>query len=238
MNIIQSNQNFISARELHRFLAEIGKTEDWFHNLSIRTNKKIFPQPIIKAPIQEKATFRKRSGREFYYPQGIKAHIKNIIRLNEIDGMPYKEISLQDEIIEEVARLNLQTKTGLLKDKRVRDHSYFENYLTAIDALQNIFKWGRGSRHWKLLVQVHLQAMKLRDKYCNISKYLFNPNNTKKNNVAELKFKKELIGQELDHLYSIMDSIIAHFTKLYFSKAIFNDGKWGKGWQLDKDKIK
>lgn len=233
------DQNLVAAKELHQYLASLGKEKSWLHLLRSRIKPTIFPEPIIKVPvnlIQKSGGFKKRKGREIFYPSGSKEHAKNVIRLHDQDGLSYNEIANMEEIQAEVARLNLLAETGLFNDKRVKQPGFFENYESALIVLKDVFKWDKNSYHYLFLSRIPDEAIKLFEEYKELNKILQKHTEKKKGGNEEIVLQKAVIGQKLDYLYSIMKMLTDYFIKLESTKIIFGDG-W-KEWRFNMEKIK
>jgi hypothetical protein len=209
--------NLISINELLEFLEEKGKSRAWLNNLSSRY--KLIPKPITLSPKMisiESDDFRIRQGRMFFYLKEIKGYLENIIYLRDHEKLSYNEII--ERVAEELRRLNQLMETEPLGDKRLRPEAFLDNYKAAVEICKRSFSWDEHFKILRILNDIPYETRRYGKEYYNCLKKIGMSEG--RTEYDELKREKEIIGENLDLLHRVMDSVIKFSLELLGKKKL------------------
>jgi len=208
-----------NSQQIYAFLKERGKTRAWLNTLSSR--EKMIPRPIRKPKIglkfsNEQISLNKKGrpiftkqGSEVCYVAGTLEYLDKIIRLHDQDGKSYADI--KTELKGDLDNLNLLIETTLLKEKRVREIGFYYNYKIASSILDkmNIYDGAdkSGSFLKKILSDVEKSAKQYSFQHERVRTAILN---NAVEDAEKERVSKEAIGQRLDFLYEVMESVIRH----------------------------
>jgi len=190
---------------------------------TLRKRYKLMPPPLVKPHlVQSKKDPSKviSKGRLILYSIEIIDHLKKIDRLQQEEGLTYKEIAARDDIKKDLEKYKLLNKTELSFDTRVIDEGFFANFYSAKANLARIFGWQTDSRSVKFLDSLVTDRASCAKEYFDINKRMRKQVMEQGTISRDLEDKKDELGYKLDYLHSLMKATTDEGVRLLKDKKI------------------
>lgn len=183
--MIEHKKQLVTASDVEEYLKRNGKTRSWFHNVGARHD--LLPPPIIKAnhtyitkkvsktlPERAQKQLKKLKGRTVYYPKQIKAYLRLIIRLKDIEGLSFEKIGKDKRVIRELNRLNYLVSTCLFVNPLYRGDGFFINFRVAKRMLLERYRVGADGLLSDVLGRIEEERRRDYSDYLQINEKIYN----------------------------------------------------------------